>query len=110
MITIRERRPLHLDSDKHTTENARIQEDSLEGKMAAPHTTTESKPGLFSFEDAAKFLGGISTWTLRVHARRANIRTVHLGLRVFITLEELERIRRDGLPSLRVENGHSNKR
>ena len=78
--------------------------------MAASHMTAEPKPGLFSFEDAAKFLGGISTWTLRVHARRANIRTVHLGQRVFITREELERIRRNGLPSLRAENGHSTKR
>ena len=55
---------------------------------------------LYSFAEAAKLLGGISHWTLRKHAAIGRIRVVHIGRRVFLTSEELERIRRDGLPSL----------
>lgn len=71
--------------------------------MAIQQARVEPKPGLFSFEESGKYLGGISPWSLRRHAQRKNIRTVHLGLRVFISLEELERIRREGLPSLSQE-------
>ena len=66
-----------------------------------PHD--ESVPGLHSFEDSAKYLGGISAWTLRKHAPIGNIRIVRLGSRVFIPIEELERIRREGLPSLKPQ-------
>lgn len=55
---------------------------------------------LYSFAEAAKLLGGISHWTLRKHAASGQIRVVHIGRRVFLDAEELERIQRDGLPSL----------
>jgi len=71
--------------------------------MATQQSTVEPRQGLLSFEDAARFLGGISTWTLRAHARQGSIRVVRLGARIFFTPEELERIRREGLPSLSQE-------
>jgi hypothetical protein len=71
--------------------------------MDPMQANTHQTPGLFSFEESGKYLGGISPWSLRRHAQRKNLRTVHLGLRVFITLEELERIRREGLPPLSQE-------
>lgn len=55
---------------------------------------------LYSFAEAARVLGGISHWTLRKHVAAGRIRVVHIGRRVFLTAEELERIRRNGLPSL----------
>jgi excisionase family DNA binding protein len=58
---------------------------------------------LHSIDEAARLLGGISPWTLRKHISSGRLRVVRLGRRVFVDAEELERIRRDGLPSLRVE-------
>jgi hypothetical protein len=55
---------------------------------------------LYSFAEAAKLLGGISHWTLRKRASLGQIRVVHIGRRVFLDAEEVERIRREGLPSL----------
>jgi hypothetical protein len=55
---------------------------------------------LFSVKDSARLLGGLSPWTLRKHAQRGNIRVVRLGLRVLLDSEELDRIRREGLPRL----------
>ena len=55
---------------------------------------------LYSFAEAAKFLGGISHWTLRKHAALGQMRVVHIGRRVFLDSGELERIQKDGLPSL----------
>ena len=43
---------------------------------------------------------GISVWTLRKHTARANVRVVRLGRRVFLHDTEIERIFREGLPSL----------
>jgi hypothetical protein len=60
-------------------------------------------PVLYSLSDAAKSLGGISIWTLRKHISNGQIRVVRIGRRIFLNTEELERIRRDGLPSLRDE-------
>lgn len=57
---------------------------------------------LYSFAEAARLLGGISHWTLRKHAAIGHIRVVHIGRRVFLDAEELERIQKDGLPSLRL--------
>jgi hypothetical protein len=57
---------------------------------------------LYSIEEAARMLGGISPWTLRKHISLGQrIRVVRLGRRVFLDAEELARIRREGLPSLR---------
>jgi len=60
----------------------------------------QAKPLLFSFEESARLLGGISPWSLRRHAQRKNVRVVRLGLRVFFDARELDRIRREGLPAL----------
>ena len=68
--------------------------------MPMEQITTGTKPLLFSFEESARLLGGISPWSLRRHAQRKNIRVIHLGLRVFLDAQELDRIRREGLPSL----------
>jgi Helix-turn-helix domain len=56
---------------------------------------------LFSIEDAASICGSISPWTLRKHIASGAIRVIRIGRRVFLPSEEIERIRRDGLPSLR---------
>ena len=62
---------------------------------------------LLSLEKAAQVLGGISIWTLRKHVGRGNVRVTHLGRRVFLDEEEVERIRRNGLPSLgQLDLGH----
>jgi hypothetical protein len=55
---------------------------------------------LFSIDEAGRVLGGISPWTLRKHIAAANVKATRIGRRVFLTAEEVERIRRDGLPSL----------
>ena len=57
---------------------------------------------LYSIDEAARMLGGISPWTLRKHISLGQkVRVVRLGRRVFLDADELERIRREGLPSLR---------
>jgi hypothetical protein len=61
---------------------------------------SDGRRGLFGFREAGQFLGGLSPWTLKKHAQRKNIRVVRLGQRVFLDREELDRIRREGLPSL----------
>lgn len=68
--------------------------------MLREQTNREVEPVLFSFEEAARLLGGLSPWTLRRHAQRGNIHTVKLGQRVFLDAGELDRIRREGLPRL----------
>lgn len=59
-------------------------------------------PALYALPDAAKSLGGISIWTLRKHISNGRVRVIRIGRRVFLDSEELERIRREGLPSLRA--------
>jgi hypothetical protein len=61
---------------------------------------TSSEQQLFSVEDAARVLGGISPWTLRKHIAIGNVKVTRIGRRVFLDTEEVERIRREGLPSL----------
>jgi hypothetical protein len=71
---------------------------------------------LYSLNDAAKVLGGISPWTLRKHVSQCSVRVTRIGRRVFVDGVELERIQREGLPSLgfkpnggaRNPNGDSN--
>lgn len=58
---------------------------------------------LYSLDDASRVLGGVSVWTLRKHAAAGRIKVVRLGRRVFVDTEELERVRREGLPSLQAE-------
>ena len=58
-------------------------------------------PILYPLNEAARLLGGISHWTLRKHLAAGRLRAVRIGRRVFLDAEEVEHIRRDGLPSLR---------
>jgi hypothetical protein len=61
---------------------------------------------LYNISDAASLCGSVSPWTLRKHISRGTIHVTRIGRRVFLRSEELERIRREGLPSLRgVFNG-----
>ena len=55
---------------------------------------------LYPLNEAARLLGGISVWTLRKHLAAGRVRPVRIGRRVFLDAEEVERIRREGLPSL----------
>jgi excisionase family DNA binding protein len=57
---------------------------------------------LHSINEAARLLGGISPWTLRKHISSGRLRVVRLGRRILLDAAELERIRREGLPSLRA--------
>jgi len=61
---------------------------------------TISQAHLHSVEEAGRLLGGISPWTLRKHIAAGTVKVTRIGRRVFLTAEEVERIRRDGLPSL----------
>ena len=62
--------------------------------------TDQVKPKLYSLNDSGHVLGDTSPWTLRAHIRAGNIRVTRLGNRVFISAEELDRVAREGLPSL----------
>ena len=57
---------------------------------------------MFDLPYAAMVLGGISVWTLRKHIAQGRVRVIRIGRRIFIDAVELDRIRREGLPSLRV--------
>lgn len=59
-----------------------------------------SESRLYSLPDAAQQLGGVSIWTLRKHLQQSHITAVKLGRRVFISQEEIDRITREGLPSV----------
>ena len=61
-------------------------------------------PVLHSLPEAATLLGGISVRTIRRYISRGNIRVTRIGRRVLVTSEEIERIRREGLPSLAVRS------
>jgi hypothetical protein len=58
-----------------------------------------TSPKLYSICDAAKVFGSISPWTLRKHIARGAIEVTRIGRRVFLRSEEMERIRKAGLPS-----------
>ena len=64
-------------------------------------TQDKATSALFSIFDAARQLGSISPWTLRKHITQGTIKVTRLGRRVFLRGEEIERIRQEGLPSLR---------
>lgn len=55
---------------------------------------------LYALQQAADLLGRISIWTLRKHVARGNVRVTRIGRRVFLDTDEVERVRREGLPSL----------
>jgi hypothetical protein len=60
---------------------------------------------LHDLPEAARLLGGISVWTLRRWITLGDVNVVRLGRRVFLRTEEIERICRKGLPSLRSGAG-----
>jgi hypothetical protein len=59
-----------------------------------------SEARLFDVKEAGRVLGGISPWTLYKHIGIGNVKVTRIGRRVFLDAEEVERIRREGLPSL----------
>jgi hypothetical protein len=66
-------------------------------------TQNLAAPRLLAIDDAARLCGSISSRTLRRHIAAGAIRVTRIGRRVFLRSEEIERIRREGLPSLRAK-------
>jgi hypothetical protein len=68
----------------------------------------ERSTKLFPLEDAAsQELGGISVWYLRKAIAQGIIKPTRLGTRIFLSGDEIARIQRDGLPSLKNNNSVS---
>jgi excisionase family DNA binding protein len=59
---------------------------------------------VFGIQQAAEQLGGISPWTLRKHIAQGHVRVTRIGRRILLGKDELERIHREGLPSLRASS------
>ena len=79
---------ISIDTPARQAQNCGVDENILE-------------PRLLGVDEAARVLGGISPWTLRKHIEFGNVKVTRIGRRVFLDAEEVERIRRDGLPRLR---------
>jgi excisionase family DNA binding protein len=62
---------------------------------------------LHCLRETAQLLGGISVWTLRKSIAAGRIKPVRIGRRILIASEEIERIRREGLPSLGTARDHA---
>ena len=62
---------------------------------------------LHGLDRASSRLGDTSQWTLRKHIALGNIKIVRIGKRIFITEEEIQRIQREGLPSLPMHGQRS---
>jgi len=58
-----------------------------------------AEPRLFSLDEAARQLGGVSDRHLRNLAERGQLRLVKLGRRRLVPREELERLAREGTGS-----------
>jgi len=58
---------------------------------------------IHTIEATGQRCGGVSPWTLRKHISKGNIAVIRLGRRVFISEQEIQRIHREGLPSLKSE-------
>jgi len=56
---------------------------------------------LYTLANASRQLGDLSIWTLRKHVFRGNVKPTRLGRRIFLSSTEIERIQREGLPSLK---------
>ncbi len=56
---------------------------------------------LVAIQEVAKALS-ISPWTVRAHLKLGNILAVRCGRRILIHREEIDRVSRQGLPSLKV--------
>jgi helix-turn-helix protein len=57
---------------------------------------------LWPLEEASKILG-CSPWTLRRHKSRGTLHVIRIGRRIYLNGGELERITKNGLPSLRAK-------
>jgi hypothetical protein len=67
--------------------------------MTQDKTTLKNNKRLYSFEEAAQALS-VSPWTLRAHRRNGSLKVIHAGRRVLVNSETIDRISREGLPSL----------
>jgi len=65
------------------------------------HDQSQNDSQLFGLAEASRRLGNLSIWTLRKHLLQGNIKPTRLGRKVFISSEEITRIQREGLPSLK---------
>jgi len=65
------------------------------------HGQHQVETRLYSLADASRQLGDLSIWTLRKHVFRGNVKPTRLGRRIFLSSSEIERIQREGLPSLK---------
>ncbi|PYU16929.1 MAG: hypothetical protein DMG37_01145 [Acidobacteria bacterium] len=63
-------------------------------------TVEQPEQHIYSKSDAARRLGGVSLATIDKHISRGSIKSTKIGRRVFIGHAELNRIAREGLPSL----------
>jgi hypothetical protein len=64
----------------------------------------ETTEGLLGLDRAASALADISPWTLRKHVARGTVAVTRIGRRTFIAVEEIRRISREGLPSLKSQS------
>jgi hypothetical protein len=64
----------------------------------------EQAPYLHDIESSAKKIP-MPAWTLRAHIKVGHINVTRLGKRIMLPTSELERIAREGLPSLRTARG-----
>ena len=62
---------------------------------------------LYDVDASTEKLGGISQWTLRKHIEQGTIRVTRLGKRIFLSSQEIARIQREGLPSLKCRSGRA---
>jgi excisionase family DNA binding protein len=51
---------------------------------------------LFSIQDAARYLGGISIWTVRAWLSQGRMNRSKIGARTMIRQSELDKVIRDG--------------
>jgi len=61
----------------------------------------ELEPLLYDINQSGKVLR-MPQWTLRAQIAAGNVKVTRLGTRIMITKSELERIAREGLPSLQT--------
>jgi hypothetical protein len=55
---------------------------------------------LFDIPASCKRLGDWSPWTMRKHIAFGHVSVIRIGKRIFLTEETIDRIAREGLPSL----------
>ena len=63
------------------------------------NTSSRDPKRLYSLEEAAQALG-VSPWTLRAHRKNGSLEIVNAGRRVLVSSTTIDRISREGLPSL----------